>query len=324
MNTNVNTSGLNGTSTTQTAMDYSVFVGVQSPNLFPAVKIEQNGKSLPASSISKNKGTYTLPSSGYDCGYIDNSWLSHGGICSIAAGNKINLSAGNGGIEFKTKGPNKFMVPYQDFFCENCFNVNTRLFTIAGTERAHLMGGRIDFNFDETYFTGNINFLTNVIVNGGLMVNGGLYCPQITTVKVPNVSMAASDTIRINPNQTFTITIDKSKPLTLKLVGEITEGAKEIQIAEITGGFNLQGDMASNDGETIGHFHEYWGPALRYANSTAEFYEKAQKAFSTDTPITPQPSYPNGCETMEQVKNLFEKEVVKPVKDKIKEFFGFD
>jgi hypothetical protein len=40
MNTNVNTSGLNGTSTTQVAMDYSVFVGVQSPNLFPAVKIE--------------------------------------------------------------------------------------------------------------------------------------------------------------------------------------------------------------------------------------------------------------------------------------------
>ena len=131
------------------------------------------------------------------------------------------------------------MVPYQDFFCENCFNVNTRLFTIAGTERAHLMGGRIDFNFDETYFTGNINFLTNVIVNGGLMVNGGLYCPQITTIKVPNVSMAASDTIRINPNQTFTITIDKSKPLTLKLTQEITEGAKEIQIAEITGGINL-------------------------------------------------------------------------------------
>lgn len=202
----INNDGFSGVDIEQIALEKTIIVGTQAPNVKPAIKVDVNGKVLPEVKISENGGAQVYKTSGYDCSYADTSWLSHGGIFSVVAGNKINLTSGAGGFEWATAGPSKFNVAFQDFFCTHCFNINTRLFTVASTERTHLMGGRIDFQFDETYFTGNVHFLNNVTMGGSLFVNGELFCSHITAQEQKNFT-DQSDTIKsfINPAQSFMV-----------------------------------------------------------------------------------------------------------------------
>lgn len=200
----INNDGLSGVDIEQIALEKAIIVGTQAPNVKPVIKVDENGKSLPEVKISENGGVQVYKTSGYDCTYADTSWLSHGGIYSVVAGNKINLTAGAGGFEWATAGPSKFNVAFQDFYCTHCFNVNTRLFTVAATKRMHLMGGRIDFQFDQTYFTGNAHFLNNVTMGGSLFVNGELYCSHITTQEQKNFTDSSDDSKAfINAGQSF-------------------------------------------------------------------------------------------------------------------------
>lgn len=202
----INNEGLSGVDVEQIALEKTILVGTQAPNIKPAIKVDVNGKSLPKGVISKNGGMQIYKTSGYDCSYADTSWLSHGGIFSVAAGNKINLTSGAGGFEWATAGPSKFNVAFQDFFCTHAFNVNTRLFTVASTERTHLMGKRIDFQYEETYFTGNTHFLNNVAMAGSLFVNGELFASHITTQEQKNFTdFSDRSKAFINPGQSFMV-----------------------------------------------------------------------------------------------------------------------
>lgn len=201
----LNNDGYSGVDTEQIALEKVVLVGTQAPNVFPAIKISDTGVSLPKMKIS-SAGTMFVPSAGWDCSYVDNSWLSHGGIYSLSVGNKINISAGAGGFEWITSGPSRISTPYQDFLCSHAFAVNTRLFQIATTERTHLMGTRLDLQYDEIYIQGNTNFTNNVHVNGSMFVNGELYCSHLTTMQQDNHT-SPSDTIKgfLNPAQSYII-----------------------------------------------------------------------------------------------------------------------
>lgn len=202
----LNNDGLGGVDIEQIALDKTVLVGVQAPNMKPSVKIDVNGKSLPQMEISENGGVQVYPTAGYSYSYTDTSWLSHGGIYSLVAGNKINMSCGSGGFEMTTAGPIKFNTAYNDLFCTHAFNVTTRLFTVAATERTHLMGGRLDIDYDEIYITGNTKFLNNVTVGGSVFINGELYCSHITTQEQKNFTDQAGETQAfINPAQSFLI-----------------------------------------------------------------------------------------------------------------------
>lgn len=200
----LNNDGYSGVDIEQIALEKRVIVGTQAPNTFPCIKVQQNGKSLPKMDISENIGTDFSDSSGYDCSYIDTSWLAHGGIYSLAVGNKINIQCGAGGFEWITSGPSRLCTPYQDFLCTYCFNINTRLFKVASTERTHLMGTRLDIQYDEIYIMGNTNFTNNVHINGGLFVNGEIYCSHITTQEQTNHTVPCGTSKGfINPGQSF-------------------------------------------------------------------------------------------------------------------------
>lgn len=202
----LNNDGYSGVDIEQIGLEKIIIVGAQAPNLSLSVKVDQNGKSLPKMQIAKNGGTQMLTTGGWDCSYTDTSWLSHGGIFSVTAGNKINLTSGAGGFEWKTTGPSQFNVAFQQFVCTHCFDVNTRLFSVASTERTHLMGGRFDADYDEIYFQGNTNFVNNVHINGGLFVNGELFCSHLTAQQQLNFT-SPSGAIKgfLNPGQSFTV-----------------------------------------------------------------------------------------------------------------------
>lgn len=200
----LNNDGYSGVDIEQIALEKIIIVGTQAPNISPVIKIDETGKSLPKLLIAENGGSQVLSTGGWDCSYADTSWLSHGGIYSVIAGNKVNLTAGAGGFEWKTAGPSKFNIAFQEFLCTHCFDVNTRLFSVASTERTHLMGGRFDADYEEVYIQGNTHFVNNVLINGGLFVNGELYCTHLTSQKQINITQTGPAVKGfLNPGQSF-------------------------------------------------------------------------------------------------------------------------
>lgn len=201
-----NNDGIAGVDVENIAIEKSVFVGMQAPNTFPCMKIDENGRSLPKMEVASNGGTQVLSSSGYNCSYVDTSWLAHCGKFNVAVGNKITLTSGAGGFEVTTSGISKFFCRYTDFVSVDGFTLTTKLFTVSTTKRMELAGARFDLIYDENYIHGNTNFLRNVHINGGLYVNGELICQHITTQAQTNMtSMSDKTEAYLNPGQSFHI-----------------------------------------------------------------------------------------------------------------------
>lgn len=199
-----NNDGVAGVDVENIAIEKTIVVGMQAPNKFPTMKIDEHGRALPKMEIAENGGTQVLSSKGYNCSYADTSWLAHCGKYSVAAGNKIVLTSGAGGFEVITPGVVKFHSAYTDYIATHAFNLTTRLFTVTTTKRMELCGGRLDLIFDDIYFQGNVNFVNNVHINGGLYVNGELICRHMTTEPQINLtSMSSKTEAYINPSQSF-------------------------------------------------------------------------------------------------------------------------
>lgn len=199
-----NNDGLAGVAVKQVALEDHTVVGMQAPNLTPCMKIDENGKSLPVMIVAENGGTQIKTTAGYSCECADTSWLSRCGNYSVKAGNTISFNCGTGGITASTTGPFKIYNRYTDVISTYCFSLNTRLFNVTATKRMQFAGTRCDFNFDTTYFSGNVNFISNVHVNGGMYVNGELICRHMSTQGQINLTGQGPECEGfINPKQKF-------------------------------------------------------------------------------------------------------------------------
>ena len=217
-----NNDGIAGISVEQVAISKHIAVGLQAPNSFPCMRIDENGKSLPVMKIAENGGTQVKTSAGYNCSCADTSWLSRCGNYSVKAGNTISFSCGSGGITATTSGPLKIHNRYTDFISTHGYAINTRLFTVSAIKRMQFAGGRCDFVFDSTYFNSNVNFLKNVHVNGGMYVNGEFICRHMTAQAQVNLTGQGPECEGfINPKQNFQFigannaTIDFQKNLSI-------------------------------------------------------------------------------------------------------------
>lgn len=199
-----NNDGLAGVDIENIAIEKTIIVGMQAPNKFPVMQCDENGRSLPKMVVTENGGTLVTPSRGFNCNYVDTSWLAHCGKYSVAAGNKVIFSSGNGGFEVVTSGVFKTLCKYVDFISTNAITLTTKLFTVTTTQRMELVGGRFDMIFDDIYFQGNSNFVNNVHINGGLYVNGELICRHMTAQSQMNLTSTSDKTeAYLNPNQSF-------------------------------------------------------------------------------------------------------------------------
>lgn len=346
-----NNDGYSGVEIEQIALEKNVLVGVQSPNLNPSIKVDVNGKSLPKAVITPNVGMSIEPDTGFDCSYADTSWLNHGGIYSVTSGNKMNFTTGAGGFEMTTAGPAKFNTAFQDFFCNYAFNINTRLFTVASTERTHLMGTRIDIDYEKTYITGNVNFLNNVAMAGSLFVNGELYCTHITTHSQTNFTdYSAELSGYINPGQSFavfsgassaakalgapqiicSITIPFpdpiSKVLTLPCKIAFPNGISLISDATFANQPNSSALVAQAETRPAGaginlsdvfgpgHNHSYKSGAFNFADNTSSVYQQAGDMMESKTPSKAKSTIPNGMQSFEQFKNQIQEDATKTIK----------
>ena len=333
-----NKNGLNGLDVEQIALEKSILVGVQSPNTIPAIKTDLNGKSLPQVEISPNGGSQVYQTSGYDCSYADTSWISRIGVYSVTSGNTMIFNTGTGGFSWHTDGPCRIKTCYQDFWCENAFSLQTRLFKVNTTERAHLMGTRLDLEFDEIVIQGNTSFTNNVIINGGLFVNGELYATHITTQKQQFwTEESTNSTAFVNPNQSFTVIdgnstsalatvptmgINAMITIDLPVVGNLVNfpcrikfpnGVSLISDATVLRSAGAAGALIATgqvfDGADIpdvigqGHSHAYFGPAVNLKDSTTDVWADAADVIPKNTPTPAKESVPNGEETLDIVKD---------------------
>ena len=199
-----NNDGIAGVDVENIAIEKTIVVGMQAPNQFPSMKIDENGRSLPVMEVAKNGGTQVLPQPAYQCSYVDTSWLAHCGKYTVSAGNKITFTSGGGGFEVINTGVTKFHTDYTDYICTHAFALTTRLFTVSVTKRMELCGERLDLIFEDTYIHGNVNFVKNVHINGGLYVNGEMMMQHMTTPSQMNLTdMSDKVDAYINPSQSF-------------------------------------------------------------------------------------------------------------------------
>jgi hypothetical protein len=263
----------------------------------------------------------------------------------------MTFNTGTGGFSWQTDGPCRIKTCYQDFFCENAFSLHTRLFKVNTTERTHLMGTRLDLDYDEIVIQGNTSFTNNVIMNGGLFVNGELYATHITTQKQQFwTEESTNSTAFINPNQSFTVINGNSTSahatvptngisamitIDLPVVGSLVNFPCQIKfpngVSLISDATVLRsGDSAAAlisvgqvfDGTDIpdvvgqGHSHAYYGPAVNLKDSTTEVWADAANEISKKTPSSAKECIPNGEETLEIAKD----KIIDLVKTKAQKF----
>lgn len=327
-----NNDGYAGVDVENIAVEKNIVVGMQAPNTFPCMKIDENGRSMPQLGVSDNGGSQVVKGTGYECSCVDTSWLAHCGKYNVSAGNKVSFNAGGGGIQMSTTGPIKAISRYADIISTYGVNLTTRLFTVTTTKRMEFAGSRIDLNFDETYLHGNINFLGNIHVNGGLFVNGEFMCRHMTTQGQMNLT-DMSDTLHgfIDPTQKFAIigtTMVKGSGTATATINGIKSphGPCVAQNCSVvisdfnfpvftffhpvpTLNFKSKGFMdQTSDLQVPAHQHSYKGPACNFLDSQADVFAQAKGLTESKQPFNAKQTVANGADSLgqfkEQVSNL--------------------
>lgn len=197
--------GMGGVKISHIALEETKMIGMQNPNTRPSTRESKDREKLPTLKITSS-GAKIDDVPVYDCEPIDNSWLSYGGKYTLGVGNKWHIRVGSGGIYTETTGPIQIDGEIAIHNMKKGMFVQTKLFQVISQERTMMSGKRIDFDFDEYYFNGNVSFINNVAINGGLYVNGELICNHMTTQKQEGLTSFSESTEGfINPNMSFHI-----------------------------------------------------------------------------------------------------------------------
>lgn len=199
-----NNDGIGGVQIEHIAVEKSTLIGIQSPNTLKCIKQDDQGSDLPTTVYDPITGAKVKGTKGYDCKYMDVSWLNYGGKYTLGVGNRWNVRVGSGGIYTETTGPLLYSPQFVLFLSKSSFTVCSKLVELLAKERILLLGKRLDINFGNIVVCGNTNFLNNVSINGGLYVNGELICSHITTQRT-NYTTESGGKIKgyINPSQSF-------------------------------------------------------------------------------------------------------------------------
>ena len=341
-----NNDGYAGVDVENIAVEKNIVVGMQAPNTFPCMKIDENGRSMPKLGVSDNGGSQVVKGTGYECSCVDTSWLAHCGKYNVSAGNKISFNAGGGGIQLVTTGPIKTISRYADIVSIYGVNLTTKLFTVTATKRVEFTGSRLDLNFDENYFHGNINFLGNVHINGGMFVNGEFMCRHMTTQGQMNLT-DMSDTLHgfIDPNQKFAIMG------TTKVKGEGTATATITGIKSPHGPCSAQNCSVkfsnfsfpvftfyyptptlqfwskgfkdqTSDLRLPAHQHSFKGPACNFLDSQANVFAQAKGLTESKAPFEPKQTIANGSDSLDQFKEQISNLIKEHGENWVKEWFS--
>ena len=185
------------------ATDLTISVGLSAPNVNPTEVVDPVGqRTLTLSPISG--GGVTLEE-GYrpSSRSVDNSWLSHGGCFTVHSGNKIEFKTGSGGFKMDSCGPMWLNTSGFDIFTGRV-NIKAEELSV-GVAVADISAKEIHARGKTTFYE-NAAFCKNVVINGGLFVNGETFNTHTTSVgQEQRTKPSEPFSGVINPAQSFMV-----------------------------------------------------------------------------------------------------------------------
>lgn len=182
--------------------DLTIAVGLAAPNVNPTEIQDEVGERILELKMTSN-GTTVEEDYRPSSRSVDNSWLSHGGLYTVAAGNKITFTSGAGGFFVDTFGPMFLHAAGIDVFTGRV-NIKASELTV-GAVNVDIIGGKCQIRPKTTFYE-TTSFLKNVVINGGLYVNGEAFLTHATSIgKEEYTDNGGELNGYINPAQSFAV-----------------------------------------------------------------------------------------------------------------------
>lgn len=173
--------GDSGADITQSLGDTVYTVGTDA-NKYPSTLEDKTGLAYNTMCASPTEGMAITGTARPSYQQVDNSGDHHGGSYSLIAMNKIDFTAASGGINFNTSGNINLNAGggIVNIMPTMCITALSKTINIAGTDFVSINANKLLINAKDIMIEQNAKFAKNVLINGGLFVNGELYINHMT------------------------------------------------------------------------------------------------------------------------------------------------
>lgn len=200
--------GIQGVKASSIAGDWVVMVGCDENVAVPAVARDENGMDIPKTVTTNSGGQVQISTAMPKYRQIDSSHHHLTGNIIFHAGNKISLSAANGGIDLDTTGVVTLnsgggMVVVKS---TGTVDMTSGTFQMTATEGMRISSDDLHMDTKNTSLSGNLTLAKNLRLTGGLAVQGELFVSHMTAQGQPMITEnAGRSTGFLNPAQSYAI-----------------------------------------------------------------------------------------------------------------------
>lgn len=265
--------GDSGLDITQVMDDKITIVGVN-PNVYPSCRIDGSGRSKEVIVSSASEGVRSAAGAYTEHEAIDNSGDHHGGNYSIITMNKFNVDSGAGGIHLTSFGNVNIMAAggLTNILATDCVSAISNVVKIVASENTVIKGPELYIDTKSTTFTNTVKFAKNLIVKGGMMLNGELYVNHMTIPhQIRDTSMSPVLPVYFN-----TPTVLKGIITQRCFTPIITEGGPAVP-QESSSWIEFTLDPTTTmiaQGKVLPHHHTYKHAACTFTESPTDIWEE--------------------------------------------------
>lgn len=282
-----NTSRGNSGQFAQMVMDDGFSIFGTDPNVLPALHIDPTGQAINTYGVTGSSGSIKIETALPKVTPIDNSGDFHGGVYTVVAMNKASITCGNGGFDVGTGG-NATLASWggiTNIIGKVEAAITGTVVKINCCNATMINGPLLYVNTEETTFNTNAIFGNNVLVHGGMAVNGELLAQHITAIRQVH-STEFSDEQFGYPiaGATFQCLITP--------MGMVTTPTIPLTPAAVLPGLAMLTILPTTTPITSipPHKHYFNGPAMTLAGSSSEMFEKMKQverkeALEADPPL---------------------------------------
>lgn len=278
-------------------MDDAFWIVGTTPNTNFTTRVEETGKALKTFDTSGTAGLVEMETAIPRYEEIDNSSDHPGGQMSFVCMNGFSVSAGGGGINLNSAGNVSIVGSggLVNIIAPDQASLAGNVISVTAKNTFFIEGKQLYVAAKKTVFADNVQFGKNVVVNGGMMVNGELFASHISTPAQINLTGGAMGgsgqgmPVFTSPGIWTLIT---AAPIAGTPTG-IPAGTPVL----------LQPQPAFAVGHMMPHVHTYTGPACSTHQDLTEFFEAASSC-SGDKPAEAKPVLPCDMTPSEFMKKI--------------------
>lgn len=266
-------------------MDDAFWIVGTTPNTNFTTRVEETGKALKTFDTSGTSGLVEMETAIPRYEEIDNSSDHPGGQMSFVCMNGFSVSAGGGGINLNSTGNVSIVGSggLVNIIAPDQASLAGNVISVTAKNTFFIEGKQLYVAAKKTVFTENVQFGKNVVVNGGLMVNGELFASHISTPAQINLTGGAMG----GGGQGMPVF---SAPGVWKFITVAPIAGTPTGIPSGTAVW-IKPEPAFQVGSSMPHVHTYTGPACSTLPDLTSFFEAATSC-SGDKPAEAKPVLP--------------------------------